>query len=376
MKVFLREVTTRSDLKRFAAFTNEMYKGQPYYVPQILSMEVNTLDPKKNHAYEVCEGRYWLALDETGRAVGRVAAIINHSLIEKLGRGICRFGWMDFIDDTDVSKALFDQVASYAREHGLDTLVGPMGFLEFDACGIIVEGFDQLPTAYGKYNFPYYERHFLEYGFQKDVDFVEYRISIPEEAPDRYLRAADVVAGRYALKEVCTSSIRKLIRDGYVDKLFKCMNEGYSKIGGFTALTPGQCEDLKNQFVPNLTPDLVSVIADENDDVVGFGVCMPSLAKALQKADGHLFPFGFLHILHAVRHNDTIDTLLIAIRDDYSNKGVIAMIFDKIIRSIYNRGIRYIESTRELETNVNVQNLWGRYDRQITKRARVYTRSI
>lgn len=376
MKVSIKEVTTRKELRSFASFSNALYKGVRHYVPQILSMEVKTLDQEKNHAFEVCEGKYWLAYDDGGKVVGRVAGIINHSLIGKLDKKICRFGWMDFIDDADVSRALFNQVASYAAANGLDTLVGPMGFLEFDACGVLVDGFEVLPTAYGKYNFPYYEKHYLEYGFVKDVDFVEYRITIPDEIPDRYVKASEIVAERYGLKEVCTGSIRNLVREGYVDKLFDCMNEGYSKIQGFTRLSPGQCEDLKNQFVPNLSPDFVSVIADADERVVGFGVCMPSLAEALKKADGSLFPFGFLHILHAVRHNDTMDTLLIAIREEYANKGIIAMIFAKIIQGIHKHGIKYVESTRELETNLNVQNLWGRYERKITKRARVFTKSI
>ena len=374
MRITTKEVKTKSDLRKFVHFPNELYKDNPYYVPQIESMDRNTLTPSKNHAFEVCEGKYWLANDENGRVVGRVAAIINHRYNEKVGEKICRFGWIDFIDNRDVSGALMRAVEGYAKEKGMDVVSGPTGFLEFDAAGVLVEGFDQLPTAYGKYNDPYYEGLLLALGYQKEVDFVEYRILVPEVIPDRYARMAKLVSEKYGLYQAPLRKHSDI--NPYIDGIFRCMNAAYSKLHGFSELTPGQCEDLKKQFLSNVSVDFLSIILDADDKVVGFGVALPSLSKAMQKAKGSLFPFGFVHVLKALKHNDTIDLLLIAIDEQYQNKGVNAMIFDKFAKGITKNGIKYIESTRELEDNTDVQNLWRLFDHTIHKRARVYRKNI
>ena len=374
MDITIKEVKTKRDLRKFVHFPNDLYKDNPYYVPQIESMDRDTLTPSKNHAFEVCEGKYWLAKDENDRVVGRVAAIINHRYNEKVGEKICRFGWIDFIDDYDVSETLMNTVEAYAREKGMEKICGPMGFLEFDAAGVLVNGFDRLPTAYGKYNDPYYEFHLWTMGYQKDVDFVEYRILVPDVIPDRYARMAKLVAEKYGLHQAPLRKHRDI--NPYIDGIFRCMNAAYSKLHGFSELTSGQCEDLKKQFLSNVSVDYLSIILDADDKVVGFGVAMPSLSKALQKAKGSLFPFGFIHVLTALKHNDTIDLLLIAIDEQYQNKGVNAMIFDKFAKSITKNGIKYIESTRELESNTEVQNLWRLFDHTIHKRARVYMKSL
>ncbi len=374
MKVTIKEVKTKSDLRKFVHFPNALYKDNPYYVPQIESMDRDTLTPSKNHAFELCEGKYWLALDDENQVVGRVAGIINHRYNEKVGEKICRFGWVDFIDNQDVSKALINVVEAYAKEKGMDIISGPTGFLEFDPSGVLVEGFDKLPTAYGKYNAPYYESHFLASGYRKDVDFVEFRILLPDVIPDRYAKMAILVSEKYGLHHAPIFKHRDIYP--YLDGVFQCLNASYSKLHGFSELTPGQCEDLKKQFLGNVNVDYLSIILDAQDKVVGFGLAMPSLSKAMQKAKGSLFPFGFIHILKALRHNDTIDLLLIAIDESYQNKGVNAMIFDKFAKSLKKNGIKYIESTRELEDNTEVQNLWRLFDHTIHKRARVYIKNL
>ena len=374
MNISIKEVATKGDLKAFVHFPNKLYKDNPYYVPQIESMDRDTLDPKKNHAFEVCEGKYWLAYNENGEIVGRVAGIINHRYNEKVGEKMCRFGWIDFIDNQDVSKALMDAVEQYDKDNGLNVISGPTGFLEFDAAGILVEGFDKLPTAYGKYNAPYYEQHLLNLGYQKEVDFVEYRILVPDVIPDRYERLADVVAQRNGLHEA--PIYRHSDITSYIDGIFKCMNEAYSKLHDFSELTQGQCDDLKKQFLSNVSIDYISVILDNDNKVVAFGVGLPSLSVAMQKAKGKLFPFGFIHILKALKKNDTLDLLLIAIDEKYQNKGVNAMIFNKFAKGIVKNKIKYIESTRELEDNTTVQNLWGHLEHYLHKRARVYFKHI
>ena len=370
----IKEVKSRKELNEFVHFPNRLYKGNTYYVPQIESMDRDTLTPEKNHAIDVCEAKNWLAYDERGHIVGRVAGIINRRYNEKTGEKTCRFGWVDFVDDHEVSKALMQTIEQYAREKGMNVVQGPMGFLEFDAAGVLVEGFDQLPTAYGKYNAPYYEQHFLDLGYTKDVDFVEYRILVPEVIPERYARMSQLVSIKNDLHEAPISKRSEL--EPYLDDVFKCLNSAYSQLHGFSELSKGQCEDLKKQFVTNVNVDYVSIILDANDQVVAFGVGLPSLAKAMQKAKGNLFPFGWMHILKALRKNDTIDLLLIAIDEKYKNKGVNAMIFHKFAQGITKNGIKYIESTRELEDNTSVQNLWHYLEHTLTKRARTYIKKI
>ena len=374
MKVTIQEVKTKKDLKAFVHFPNELYKDNPYYVPQIESMDRDTLTPTKNHAFEVCEGRYWLAYDEAGKIVGRVAGIINRRYNEKVGEKICRFGWIDFIDDRDVSAALMHAVETYAHEKGMNVISGPTGFLEFDASGVLVEGFDEIPTPYGKYNASYYEPHLLALGYQKEVDFVEYRINVPEVIPERYARASKLVAAKFNLHQAPLQN-RKDIAP-YIDGIFRCLNSAYAKLHGFSELSPGQCGDLKKQFLGNVNVDYLSVILDEHEKVVAFGLALPSLAKAMQKAKGSMFPFGFIHLLKALKKNDTLDLLLIAIDQDYQNKGVNAMIFDKFAQGITKNGIKYIESTRELEDNTQVQNLWHYLEHRLHKRARVYKKNL
>ena len=374
MNVSIREVTTKRNLRAFVHFPNELYKDNPYYVTQIESMDCDTLNPAKNHAFEVCEGKYWLAYNEKNEIVGRVAGIINHRYNEKVGEKICRFGWIDFIDNQDVVKALMSSVEQYAKENGMTVVSGPTGFLEFDPAGILVEGFDQLPTAYGKYNAPYYEQRLLELGYAKEVDFVEYLILVPDIIPERYARAADLVAMKYELRQAPLK--RRADVGPYLDSVFKCLNTAYSQLHDFSELSPGQCEDLKKQFLVNINVDFVSIILDKSDKVVAFGVALPSLSKAMQKANGSLFPFGFIHLLRALKHNDTIDLLLIAIDEEYQNKGVNAMIFDQFAKGIKKNGIKYIESTRELEDNTTVQNLWRYLEHKITKRARVFMKKL
>ena len=370
----IQEVKTKKDLKAFVHFPNELYKDNPYYVPQIESMDRDTLTPTKNHAFEVCEGRYWLAYDEAGKIVGRVAGIINRRYNEKVGEKICRFGWIDFIDDRDVSAALMHAVETYAHEKGMNVISGPTGFLEFDASGVLVEGFDEIPTPYGKYNASYYEPHLLALGYQKEVDFVEYRINVPEVIPERYARASKLVAAKFNLHQAPLQN-RKDIAP-YIDGIFRCLNSVYAKLHGFSELSPGQCGDLKKQFLGNVNVDYLSVILDEHEKVVAFGLALPSLAKAMQKAKGSMFPFGFIHLLKALKKNDTLDLLLIAIDQDYQNKGVNAMIFDKFAQGITKNGIKYIESTRELEDNTQVQNLWHYLEHRLHKRARVYKKNL
>jgi len=247
--------------------------------------------------------------------------------------------------------------------------------LEFDITGVLTEGFDQLPTAYGKYNSPYYEKYILDCGYSPYTDYVEYLVTIPDVLPDRYERFASLVAERNSLVQVPIRSKKDI--SPYIRGVFECMNRCYSPLEGFSELTDGQCDDLVRQFLPNLHPDFVSIITPkDSNEVVAFGVAMPSLSKALQRCGGRMLPFGWFYMLKALTCNDTLDALLIAIDDRYKDRGVNAMVFDKFIRSIKKHGIKYVESTRELADNTQVQNLWGRFEHRMHKRARTYIKHI
>ena len=374
MKVTVKELTTRKELKAFVKFPNQLYRNNPYYVPQLIGTDLDTVDKNRNHAFEYCEARYWMAYDENGKGVGRIAGILNHQYNRKMGIRQGRFGFLDFINDDEVVDALFDTLEKWAREQGLESLNGPLGFLEFDVAGVLVEGFEEIPTAYGKYNAPYYEPQLLRRGYRKDVDWVENLVKISYPLPDEYKRVADLVAKRYRLHRVKLRNKREMVES--FDEMADLLNRTYSKIHGFSELSKGQIEDLKRQFVPNLRPDFVSIIRDENEKMVGFGICLPSIAKALQKAKGRLFPFGFIHILRALRKNEILDTLLIGIDDAYKNKGVNAMIFDSTSFIIKKYGIKYVETTRELEENNSVRNLWNKFEYRTHKRARCYIKEL
>lgn len=372
--VRIQEVLTRKDLKTFVAFPNKLYKNNPYYVPQLIGTEMDTLSKNKNHAFEFCESRYWLAYDASGHVVGRIAGIINHAYNKKINTFCVRFGWLDFIDDAHVVDALFHTVETWATSLGATCLSGPLGFLEFDVAGVLVEGFDEIPTAYGKYNAPYYQGHLERLGFGKEVDWVEYNIDVPKELPEGMVLLADKVAARYGLRVVQYKKLRDILK--HADGVFSLMNRCYAAIHGYSELSEGQIEDLKKQFLPLLNLRFVSLILDAEDHVVAFGITLPSLSRALQKAKGYMYPFGFIHILRALKKNDTLDALLIAIDEQYKRKGVNALIFKSLSDSVKGTSITSLESTRELEHNYNVQNLWHKFSYRQHKRARCYMKQL
>ena len=374
MKVSVKEVSSRKELKAFVHYPNAFYKDCKYYVPTLEQGDIDTLDVRKNHAFEFCEGKYWLAYDESGNIVGRIAGIVNREYNKKVGQAIARFGFMDFIDDNSVVDALFDTVEDWARSKGLSIMNGPLGFLEFDASGVLIEGYDELPTAYGKYNHPYYEAQLLRRGYAKDADWVEFRVNMPEVIPEAYARGARVISERYGVYVDVLHSKKQLV-DSF-DEMAQLMNRTYANIHGYSELSEGQIADLKKQFTSILKPEFVAVIRNKEGRMVAFAVTAPSMAEAMQKCGGHLFPFGWIHVLRALNHNDTLDTLLIGIDAEYKSKGVTALIFDALSKPIQKYGIKYIETTRELEDNNSVQNLWKRFDLRQHKRARCYLKSL
>lgn len=376
----IKRVETKKDLKRFIEFHYDLYKGNPYDVPNLYSDEVNTLSKDKNAAFDFCEAEYYLALKE-GKIVGRVAAIINHKANEKWKKKDVRFGWIDFIDDIEVSRALFKAVEEYGRKKGMDDIVGPLGFTDMDPEGMLTWGFDKLGTMATIYNYEYYPQHMEKFGgWEKDNDYVEYYLVVPEKSPEKYTKIAEMVEKRYNL-HVRKLTKKDIFQGGYGKKLFDLINLTYSDLYGFSELTDRQIDQYVKMYFPLADLDLVTVIEDGNKDnqLAGLGITIPSLSHALQKCRrGRLFPFGWWHLLRAIKFHKTdgVDLLLMGFLPEYRSKGANALLFADLIPRYVNYGFKWGETQVEMESNEGVQSQWGPLDPINHKKRRCYRRSL
>lgn len=376
----IKRVETKKDLKRFIEFHYDLYKGNPYDVPNLYSDEVNTLSKNKNAAFDFCEAEYYLALKE-GKIVGRVAAIINHKANEKWKKKDVRFGWIDFIDDIEVSRALFEAVEEYGRKKGMDDIVGPLGFTDMDPEGMLTWGFDKLGTMATIYNYEYYPQHMEKLGgWKKDNDYVEYYLVVPEKSPEKYTKIAEMVEKRYNL-HVRKLTKKDIFQGGYGKKLFDLINLTYSDLYGFSELTDRQIDQYVKMYFPLADLDLVTVIEDGNKDnqLAGLGITIPSLSHALQKCrHGRLFPFGWWHLLRAIKFHKTdgVDLLLMGFLPEYRSKGANALLFADLIPRYVDYGFKWGETQVEMESNEGVQSQWGPLDPINHKKRRCYRRSL
>ena len=376
----IKRVETKKDLKRFIEFHYDLYKGNPYDVPNLYSDEVNTLSKNKNAAFDFCEAEYYLALKE-GKIVGRVAAIINHKANEKWKKKDVRFGWIDFIDDIEVSRALFKAVEEYGRKKGMDDIVGPLGFTDMDPEGMLTWGFDKLGTMATIYNYEYYPQHMEKLGgWEKDNDYVEYYLVVPEKSPEKYTKIAEMVEKRYNL-HVRKLTKKDIFQGGYGKKLFDLINLTYSDLYGFSELTDRQIDQYVKMYFPLADLDLVTVIEDGNKDnqLAGLGITIPSLSHALQKCRrGRLFPFGWWHLLRAIKFHKTdgVDLLLMGFLPEYRAKGANALLFADLIPRYVNYRFKWGETQVEMESNEGVQSQWGPLDPINHKKRRCYRRSL
>ncbi len=374
----IKKVTTKKELKTFIRFNYELYKDNPYSVPDLYDDMVSTFTREKNPSFEFCEADYFLAYDDNGKVVGRVAAIINHRSNEAWETKNVRFGWIDFIDDTEVSKALLDTVAAWGKERGMTTMQGPMGFVDLDAEGLLIEGFDQLSTMATIYNYPYYQAHLEQYGLEKDNDWVEFKINIPDAIPDKMKRIADLISRKYGLHVKKLKDMKEVNEGNYGQKIFNLINDEYSHLYGYSRMSQKQIDQYVNMYLPILDLRMVTLIEDAEDNLVGVGVSMPSLSKALQKAKGKMLPFGWWHLLKALRFNrpKTLDLMLVAVKQEYQNKGVNSLLFTDLIPTYQALGFKDAESNPEMETNNKVQAQWEYFDTTQHKRRRAYKKSI
>ena len=377
MSVEIRKVSTKKELKRFIRFNYEFYKGNPYSVPDLYDDMLNTFSPKKNAAFEFCEADYFMAYRD-GKPVGRVAAIINRRANERWQCRKVRLGWIDFIDDIEVSRALIDTVKAWGKERGMNEIEGPLGFTDMDAEGMLVEGFDQLSTMATIYNYPYYPEHMQRLGLEKSADWVEMKIYIPESIPEKHKRISDIIARKYDLHIRKLKSKREVRESGIAHEIFRLINDAYEPLFGFSRMTERQIDQYVNMYVPVLDLRMVSIVENAQNEIVAVGISMASLSRALQKAKGRLLPFGWWHLLKALmwKRPKVLDLLLVGVRPDYQGKGVNALLFTDLIPVYQQLGFEYAESNPELELNEKVQNQWQYFKTEQHKRRRCFKASI
>jgi len=373
MTIKIEEVTTHKQLNTFIKFPFSIYKGNPFWTPPLLMDEKNTLDWKKNPAFEVAQARYLLAY-KNGKVVGRIAGIYNPKSNEKWGQHNVRFGWVDFIDDREVSKALIETVENWALELGMSAVHGPLGFTDLDPEGMLIEGFDELSTLALIYNHPYYPEHLEAMGYVKDTDWLEYEIQVPNPPQEKIAKASELILKKFNLRKLEITKKKDL--HNYTRELFDLIDSEYSHLYGTVPLSDKQKQAYIDQYFGFVSPDLVPIILDENNKMVAFAIVMPSLSSALQKSQGRIFPFGWYHLLKALRTNTLGDLYLIAVRSDFRGKGINAAIMHSVNVALNKHGITQVETNANLEDNINVQAQWKYFEHRQHKRRRCFIKQL
>lgn len=376
MSVTIHKVTTKDDLRKFIQFGIDLYEGNEYFVPPLIYDERATLSSSKNPAFEHCDASYFLAYRDS-EIVGRIGVIINYKANEIWKERNARFGFVDFIDDNEVVDALFGAAESWARSRGMEKIHGPLGFTDLDHEGMLVEGFDQIGTFYTIYNYPYYVDHLERMGYVKDQDWVEFLITIPQEMPERFQRASEIVKRRFGLDVKHLQSKKDVYP--YARDIFRLVNRAYKDLYGFVELSEKQIDYYVDMYIPLLRLEFLTlVIRQEDNKLVGVGIGLPSIAKALQKAKGRFLPTGWYHLYRALKGKDNkvLDLLLVAVDPEYQGKGVNALLFNEFIPAAIRLGFEYAESNPELDLNHKVKSLWDDLDARQTKRRRAFIKQL
>ena len=375
MSVIIKEVQSRKDLRDFVRFPIRLYKDCPHYVPNLYLDEMHALT-EKNPMTRYSKTAKFLAYKD-GELCGRVMAIINEIANRDWNHAEVRFGWMDFVDDMEVSRSLIEAVVAFGKKHGMTQVSGPLGFTDFDNEGCVVEGFDDISSFMLKYNYPYYGKHFEALGMTKVNDWIEYRIYVPDQVPERVSRGAAIVAERYNLhiRKITKRDVRK---EQYGQKIFDLINRAYCKLFDFTVLPQEVIDSYVDTYLGLLDLRYVTLVENEEGKLIAVGITMPSLAHAVHKCRGYLFPFGWWHVIKSMylKHEEALELMLIAVDPEYANKGVHSMLFNEIIPNIQQGGFKYGESNAEMETNNKVQNLWNLYQKDFKRRRRVFSKEI
>lgn len=376
MAVDIKKVSSRKDLKIFVRFANRLYKGNPCYVPSMPIDDMGTFNPEQNGAYDFSEAELYLAY-KGGELVGRVAAIINHKANEAWKVKQVRFGWIDFIDDIEVSSALLDAVAAFGRSHGMNQIVGPLGFTDFDPEGMMVEGYDRVCTMALIYNHPYYPEHMKKLGYVKETGWLEHLITIPEHLPEKYARVAEVVQQRYDLK-IRKLTRRQIQKEGYGRKFFKLINDTYCVLYGFSLLSDKQIDKYVNLYLSFVDVRMLTFIEDKDGNLIAAAASIPSMARALQKCNGEILPFGWWHMFKAMflKRSETVELLLIGVEPEWQKKGVVALLFMDLVKNFRNLGFKYAETNAMLENNISILSMFDPFEKEIHKRRWVFGKEI
>jgi len=372
--IFIKEATTKKELKQFVTFPFQLYKGSPYWVPPIISEELKGFDKNKNPVFSTADATFFLAY-KNDTIVGRIAVIVNWQELKNQEIKKVRFGWFDFINDKDVSKALLDKVFEIGKAHQLEYAEGPMGFSNLDKVGVLIEGFDHISSMITWYNHSYYKEHLECLGFVTEKEYIESEFSFNNvQNSETFYKADALIRQRYGLRAITFTSTAEVMP--YVDKMFDLFNSSYAQLSSFVAISDTQKEFFKKKYVPFINPEYIKYVVDKDDNLVAFSIVMPSFSEALQKANGKLFPFGFYHILKAKKQSKEVLFYLIGILPEYQSKGVTATIFKEYFETFNKNGIKNCIRTPELIDNKAIQNLWKHFDPKIFARRRTYRKDI
>lgn len=370
--ITIKKIESDKELKEFVKFPHKLFKGNRYWVPPLDKEELSTLRKDVNPAFEHCEAQYWLAYKD-GEVAGRIAGIINHRANEKWGKKV-RFGWIDFVEDKEVAKALLDAVEQWGKEKGMESIQGPLGFNDMDNEGMLVEGFDKLPTISNIYNYPYYPRFMEELGYNKDEDWVQFKFNASQPVPEKIERISKMIAEKYNLR-VLTFTKKSEIKK-YAKSLFNTLNLAFANLYGYSSLTEAEINKLIKDYFSFVNPRLICFVVDEADNVVAFGISIPSLSVAFQKAKGKLFPFGFIHILRALGNCESIDLLLNGVHPDWQKRGIHSLYYVEMNKAYIANGVKVAISNQQLENNINAVNVWNNYEKEPYIRRRCYSKTF
>ncbi len=369
MSIVIKACETTHDLKKFVQLPYELYSTNPYWVPPIKQDELKALQRVSNPAFDNCEAKFWVAY-KNNKAVGRIGAIINHAANEKTGEKMCRISRIEFIDDKEVSKQLLATAEKWARDNGMEGIHGPLGFTNLDHQAILIEGFDHLPSIASEYHLPYYKEHFEAAGYEKEMDWIEFRLKLEKEIPEKALKLNDMIQRRYNLKVVHFTSKDEM--KAYAPKIFKLLNDAFGDLFSFVQMSEKLSEFYSEKYFNILNPKFVKVIEDKDNNTIGFIISLPSLSKAMQRARGKLLPFGWYHITQALKKPKVVDLLLTGIHPDWQAQGVSALLITELQKVMMEHGVEYVETTGMIETNEKAINHWKNYDHIQHKRKRCF----
>ena len=371
--ITIKEVNTKSLLKEYVKFPFDLYKNHPYWVPPLISDELETFDKTKNPAFKSAEAYFYLAYKDH-KLVGRIAAIINWDEVNNQQKKKVRFGWWDIIDDIEITKALLEKVYELGKKHHLEYVEGPMGFSNLDKVGVLTEGFDELGSMITWYNYPYYKKHLEQLGYTKEKEYLENKFPFANVKPEAYEKIVPLIKKRYQLHELNFTDTKSILP--YVDKMFDLFNASYANLSSFVAITDVQKEYFKKKYISFINPEYIKFVLDKDNNMVAFSIVMPSFSRALQKANGKLFPFGFYHLLKAKKESKEVLFYLIGVAPEYQSKGVTAIIFEEYFKTFTEKGIKDCIRTPELEDNIAIHQLWKHFDPKIFRRRRTYRKEI